>query len=675
MPITGRYMPEPSVPDGSGEYLDLRIDVDGVASSRRVSADTFSICDRGRPAYGHSWVMDHPIVAPPGEGEVLIAGSITFRAGEDGSTGEVGARAAVRVRIDGSEAHVTVSRTSGEQTYRCPRRSDALRSFDLTIDVCERANGPHQPEYHTGELEAPSGVAPRPLRLETAFAEAGIDARVTVRPSRIDDAEHFKGWSDAELNDLFERQFLSETSSEAWPRWSMWGLVATVHEVGRRLSGVMLHNRGQHRQGFVIFRGAEVFAGLTASEAVFGRGLIAKSRRRYLFTWVHEAGHVFNLPHSDSDLSWMSARPESEFFDRFQFTFSEGELRHLRHGALPEVAMGGNVFTGDDPHLTSGGAGSAEDFPVVEVDENPPVELRLRSRPHFDFMAPIKVEARLRTLRHRPCRIDARLNPECGRLVVYIQRPDNRVLRYTPIARKTVTRVTRVLERTTATRGEERCSTDLDLTYGSHGFYFAMPGEYVIRGYYYGAAGRPIVSKPLRLHVGECRPEDAQLALRFFTDDVGMCLYLRGSRAERLQSALAVLHELIGKRQGDVAGADLALSIVRGLTTPFFGICRQNGRRKTFKLELLEDADHKRALDLTEPALETYKSKGTESTNSSHRRLVYARARAWKGNKQPEQAVRELKDLYSHLRTRVNPLVLGDIQKFARRLLGRNSPW
>jgi hypothetical protein len=291
-------------------------------------------------------------------------------------------------------------------------------------------------------------------------------------------------------------------------------------------------------------------------------------------------------------------------------------------------------------------------------------------------MAPITVEARLRTLRHRPCRIDARLNPEFGRLVVYIQRPDNRVLRYTPIARKIGTRVTRVLERTTATRGEERCSMDLDLTYGAHGFYFDIPGEYVLRGYYNGAGVRPIVSKALRLRVGECRPEDTSLASRFFTDDVGTCLYLRGSRAERLQSALAVLHELIGKRQGDVASADLALSIVKGLTTPFFGMGRQNRRRKrTFKLELLEGAEHKLALDLTEPALGTYKSKGMESTNISHRRLVYARARAWKGNKQPKQAASELKDLYSHLRTRVNPLVLGDIQEFARRLLGRNSPW
>jgi hypothetical protein len=550
--------------------------------------------------------------------------------------------------------------------------------------VCDQVGQATLPDYDTSALPAPSGVDPRRIRLDTALAAAGIDASFPDgEPVAIDDSEpRFQSWTDPELNEVLAGLPGGDGSQANGPRWLMTGILASVCEdsYGGKdftTAGVLFDRfDDMQRQGFAVFR--QSFTGLRTGAPLTAAA--ARAMRKYLFTWVHEAGHAFNLEHCDfADSSWMNTRAISDsslfFGDLFRFEFTANELVHLRHAAFPKIRMGRDPFVGGDDAGLGGYNGLA--FPSTEAADNAPLELLLRAREEYDLLAPVTVEARLRNLRASPRKIDTRLNPEYGRLVVYIQRPDERVLRYTPIACKVGAAVTRTLKPTTAPRGDERHSVGLDLTYGSHGFYFDKPGEYVLRAYYTGAGARPIVSKPLRLRIVQGRPEDADLAQQFFTKNVGTCVYFGGSRAKRLRPALDLLQSIVRRRENDVMGADLALTIVRGMSRPFFGIREGNGGSlvdRPYTLEVIEEPTPEVAVDLTNRALAFYQSQGTERTNISHRRLVFTRARALKAQGNATQAARELQELYSQFQTRVNPPVLADIQKFATTLLGGTSP-
>ena len=685
MSITGRYLSDPPVPNSSNEYLDLRIDVNGeVAGIRQVSADTFGVStgNGGASTYKNSWVIATPHVDSTGT-EIVITGPIEFTASSDGSPNETGASAEIRVPPGGGPVSVDVTRASGLSRYTCPRFSNHLRALSVRMAVCNQVGPATLPEYDTSALPAPAGVAARTIRLNTALEAAGIDVSFPDgEPVTIDDGEpRFDAWTDAELNEVLAGLPGGAGSKANSPRWLMTGILASVHEdsYGGKdftTAGILFDRfDDMQRQGFAVFR--QSFTGLHAGPPPTTAA--ARAMRKYLFTWVHEAGHAFNLEHCDfADSSWMNTRAISDsslfFGDLFRFEFTADELVHLRHAAFPKIRMGRDPFAGGDDAGLGGYNGLA--FPSTEAGDDPPLELLLRASEQYDFLAPVTVEARLRNLRASPRKIDTRLNPEYGRLVVYIQRPDERVLRYTPIACKVGKAVTRTLKPKTAAKGEERYSVGIDLTYGSHGFYFNTPGQYVLRAYYTGAGARPIVSKPLPLRIAEGRPEDADLAQQFFTKDVGTCAYFGGSRAKRLRPALDLLQSIARRRENDVMGADLALTIVKGMCRPFFGLREGNGSSdRPYALEVLEESAPELAVDLTNRALAFYRSQGSERTNISQRRLVFTRARALKAQGNTEQAARELLELYSHFQTRVNPPVLADIQTFARSLLGGNSPF
>jgi hypothetical protein len=365
MPVSGRYEGTMTAPASGLERLDLRVDVDALVEhatvTRRVSGDVFAADAGGVPSadgryrHRHSWIVDAPSVEPQ-LSHVDIAGSVRV-------WNRPGVSALVRVRIpaDGRSAVVTLTGEDGVvREYACARVSDELRHLEMQLDVCRTAGDEVRlPEYDVESHDnRPPAAALRRLSLRTALREAGI--AVSFRPhaviDRPDVSEH---WSTTDLNDALAQRV--DDGGAPWPRWQVWGLLAGRHQ-DSNTGGLMFNTVGPARRGFAVFRDHPWFALLPEGEP--RDDLQAAAARKYLFTWVHEIGHTFNLVHSSEkgrpdSPSWMNYDGEYDarngrgsFWRDFHFRFDDEELIHIRHGNLPAVIMGGDPFR-SGPHLRS----------------------------------------------------------------------------------------------------------------------------------------------------------------------------------------------------------------------------------------------------------------------------------------------------------------------------------
>jgi hypothetical protein len=385
--------------------------------------------------------------------------------------------------------------------------------------------------------------------------------------------------------------------------------------------------------------------------------------RQFLYTWVHEAGHAFNFLHSwnkgrPNAFSWMNyPQNVTNFWDTFEFRFDDEELIHLRHGDRSEVIPGG------DPWSTGGHLeGAALAFTQAEGDL--PLELLVRSKERFDLLEPVAVELRLRNLLpDLPLEVDTRLNPDFGVIAVFVRRPDGRVVEYLPIACKLGTPETRTLNPEGSTEGEDRYSESVLLSFGRRGFYFDEPGEYLVRAIYQGTGEALIPSNVHRIRVGppSTRDED-ELAARYFTPEVGMALYLRGSASPFLQRGMDVLEEAADRYRDSVVGAKIAEVVAQGVGRPFFRI-------EDDQLTQTHEGDPQRAVELTTPAREFFRREERRELNLDYHRLVRQRSEYLTAMGETEQAKEELSDLREHLAALdVNEPVLDEIKSYEESL-------
>src|SRR5262249_40112793 len=304
---------------------------------------------------------------------------------------------------------------------------------------------PKRPSYDIRwHANRPPDLPQRTLSIETAYRETGITLSIDPNVTVIDDgATQFKSWTVAELHDAMENHFSRYRGT--WPNWALWGLMAGSYE-DPIVGGIMFDAAAltgaasgsvPERRGFAIFRNHDWFHDLIAGEPQNQDQ--AAAMRKFLHTWVHEAGHAFNLLHS-----WDKARPDSlsymnydwrydrrnlpdAYWSRFAFRFDDDELIHLRHGNLASVIMGGDPWS-------SGSHMEAPSLAMAKSGGESPLELLIRAQPYFDLMEPVLLEVRLRNLlADAPVVIDKRLAPEYGAVVVYIRGPNDHIVRYDPV--------------------------------------------------------------------------------------------------------------------------------------------------------------------------------------------------------------------------------------------------
>jgi hypothetical protein len=646
-------------PGQSGRELDLRIDVSATGPFNVVSADLFEVrAIPGQPSARHfigSWIGENPVSASQ-PGGIVISGPVRF-CGSD-------ATGTVSIAVTAGQAAVTLTR-DGEAalSFACRRISDKLRSLDITFDVSARAGDLVMPSHDTGRLPCSPGFASRTIDIAAAFADAGFEVTHEQMPTPVDDtARKFTAWSDAELRDVLASRFLKKRPRIGWPQWSLWALLASKHEQDG-IQGVMFDDVDlQQRQGLAVFRANDAFSLLDMAAAPDDQPA-ASAMRQYLFAWVHELGHALNLEHAGehghSNIpSWMNNPAlfgsSNDFWSKFEFNFEHDDLMHLRHGALNDVVPGGAPFIGKAGQLSSG-------FPqLTDAVSSCPLELMLRGRETYRWLAPVRIEVRLRNLSKETLSIDARLHPEAGRLSVFLQRPDGSVQRYVPLTCKMAAPDPHELMPEGSDEGLERYSTSIDLTYGSRGFSFREPGDYVIRAHYQPAPGGPIASNDLRIRIEAPFAGQERRAKAFFAREVGTCLYFQGSRSPLLGNALQILKEITEHHGDDVAAADVASATVQGLGRPFYGL--KDGE-STLTLHAPEEPEL--AIASTDRAVDLYRRAKDHVSSLRYNRLVERRAdfRKRLGQSHVAAAAKELAQLHNDLRNVVNRPVLDAIRR------------
>jgi hypothetical protein len=685
--VSGRYEGGMVFPTAGSHLLDLRIDIDKRYNNspimNRISGDVYRIHDivdsdinhrssRSR-IYLESWIVDTPIVERLASSKIEISGNVRFWKGNHAPT-----FISIVISFASSQiiAEVTFTDTAGiTSKYSCMRKSDCFRDLVLEVDICNSVNTePILPMYDTHwDMMHPSDLPRKVLTIEECYREAGVHLSINPQRSIIDDsAANFNTWSDDELHDAMETYY--SQYSGIWPTWQMWCSLCGKYDKDTVL-GVMFDadsrfgGAGQRpeRQGFAVFRKHRIFDDLMSGTPVNQR--TAYAMRQYLRTFVHEAGHALNLLHSwnkdrPSSLSWMNypqhypygpndpRNNANEYWNNFKFRFDEEELIHIRHGDRSSVIMGGDPWS-SGRHL--------EDLYPFNIFEwqgrQSHIEFLLRSKGYFEYLEPIEIELRIRNLLNIPVNIDSLLNPEYDRVTIFIEDPNGKIKRYNPIIYKESEQVTKTLQPSDSNlEGADRYSENVVITYGKDGFYFDHPGEYLIKAIYQGFGNIVVPSNTIRLRIGNpLSDEEDNIAYDFFTYQVGMNLYLKGSQSPFLSNGKRLLEYTLDLDHETARSAKISYILASAEARPFFRI---EGRI----LKQTHKPNYEKALKVTEPAINFYSKKKQKAFNIQYHNVVRTRVNALLKMNRTNKAKEELRELRNNL-IGVNEIILKEIEK------------
>lgn len=682
-PVSGRYDGEMTTPDKGKYALDLRVDIDQRNANSpvldRISGDIYQIYSFSWGRHKYTWrvyresgIVDNPTVKWS-KCAVGITGSVRSWKGIHIIT-DVEIVIPWQGSIIGPAEVKFISPIGNSSTYTCKKVSNAFREVTLEVDVCKSVNTtPILPSYDThAHSNRPTDLPQRTLTIEEAYDEAGIDVTVNPTHTFIDDsAARFNTWSPAELHDAMEQHFSRYPGT--WPKWNMWCLLAGTFD-NSGVGGIMFDAAAAYggagetpeRQGCAVFRNHSWFNNLASNPA---NDTQAAAMRKFLYTYVHEMGHAFNFLHSwnksrPDALSWMNydwkydiRNGSDSFWNNFRMRFDDEELIHIRHGDRASVIMGGDPWA-------SGGHMEASSGAMVDLVGKAPIELLVRSKGLFQFMEPVVIELRIRNTADLPLELDTQLHPEFGGTIVYIRRPDGRILEYAPILCKLATPELRILKpEREAIKGEDRHSQNVFLSYGTYGHYFNEPGEYLVRAVYQGSGDVLIPSSIHRVRIGHPYSRDDELVAQdFFTHETGMALYLNGSSSPYLKNGMDTLETMAERYQKTPAGAHLSLLLAQNLARPFFRIEQD-------KLVEARAADPKEALTLTARALEQQERDASTFPNIDYHQLRRTRADLMVAADNKAEAKKELHTLVKDLKKRdVNQPVLDEIKAYANSL-------
>ena len=680
--VSGLYVGEMTTPKAGKWLLHLRVDIDPRSAYspvlNKLSGDIFELLPSltfwpkplQRKIYKSSWIMEKPKIEWH-RCSATITGSVSFY---DSRFSGIQARITIPWQsfTPAGPAEVTFFFGINQKVkFECARKSDCFRSVYLEVDVAASVNNePVLPFFNThAHDERPADITQRTLTFEKSYREAGIE--VTVRPDRtiIDDSDPaFDSWSNAELHNAMEDHFSRYTGP--WPNWELWGISASQHQSG--YGGIMFDWRGlgeaPERQGFAVFRNISTLDDLVNRDPLTQDE--AHAQRYWLYLWVHEAGHAFNLRHSfdkgrSDSASWMNYPSRytgtGTFWEDFEYAFDIPELKFLRHGQRDAIIMGGDDW-GTGPEVRDPDQLSDA---YLRASGDMPIELLVRSQPRFDFLEPVFLELRLRNrLQGISLPIDTRLDPCFQLTTLFIRKPDGTLIRYEPPLRVvTGGEIHTLAGADTTESGADRHSESIFVGFGRYGHIFDSPGEYRVKAIYRGLNDSPIPSPVHRFHVGWPFDADAdRLAQDVFDYQAGMSLYLGGSPSKYLKSGMNALHELSDRYQDTVTGVKAKTVLAASEGRDFFGIDKQVVKKE-------KKADPKAALELTKTALAILRSNKDRHLNIAYHELVRARSAWLEQTGSLEQAKKETSTLRKELKTRgVNSSVLADIEKFENQL-------
>ncbi|MEW1551232.1 hypothetical protein [Streptomyces tsukubensis] len=549
-PFTGRW-----TGTLGNQRVEVRVDMEGERTLGVISGDLFT---------GNTWTDSFRTTAElsvvSGYGMVNVSTTGLSWANNSPWTQLVFHASRVAVNSPMATAHFALLTRDNSTTLQlsCSYVGPALRSVELETDVL--AGETAFQSYDTSRHSTPRGYRNRVLTVASAYAEAGIELR---NAGQVNAVANTSGadlmWSMAELHAAMTANFSLHRDVE---QWRIWTFVTSRSSDNPNMAGFMFDGTGSQRQGMAVF-----------NSNMRDQNNIGDAFE--LFNYVHELGHVFNLVHSwekhltappgrlgpnngYGDLSWMNypsyyangdRTAAQHFWQDFSFSFSDDELRHLRHGFYRNVVPGGDGY-GSGAALVNPAQPPAA-LVLPGAPEDPGLALTLGGKLIFGYGEPVMVELKLsRTGVRGDVTVAGNIGPQAERTTVVITDNYGRARAFRPVARGCSGHG--AAEWTvTLTEANPAVYETAYLGYGSDGLYFAEPGTYRITAVHTGLDGARTVSPTRTIRVRTPLDRADQEVGELLTgDEQGILLAFLGSDAPHLTSGNDALQELI-ERHGD----------------------------------------------------------------------------------------------------------------------------
>ncbi len=455
---------------------------------------------------------------------------------------------------------------------------DRVATISICFDEALRGFRPNHAEQMTGrhestamrtlgiEIEHEIGTEGNPqwtfngrtLDITRCFQDAGFDVRRIGHASEIPEAPGV-GWDSSQLHGLMSDYAQASLDRSDWELH----LLLLSRAAEPRLLGIMFDS-GRGDMNLLPRQGAAVFQDPMQS-------LGPTWRRKLLQTSVHELGHALNLAHpfereigrADStsfmnyDWKYMGGDSVARYWQDFTFTFNDEELSFLRHGRRSAVIPGGDGFH-TVPYWKQGDGGyvpykpdrptSAFSLQLTTPDNDgifnfgQPVLLTVTFHNHLlrpFTLPPFYLDPKAGFLSFVVNRIGGSLSPDVGAGSVF--RPIvMRCYDFDPATADTI-----------PSNGSMR--NNVNLTYGSAGFTFAEPGEYVVTARlelrFQANDYLTMYSAPMRIRVAYPKTDDEErIGMRLLRNDIGCYFALGGS--DVLNKAESDLIEIEERLQG-----------------------------------------------------------------------------------------------------------------------------
>lgn len=452
------------------------------------------------------------------------------------------------------------------------RFEEALRGF--TPNHPEQVNGSRESSAMRTlgiEIEHETGAEGNPqwtingttLDILACFEKAGFDARPIGHPSEITEVPA-NGWDNSQLHGLMSDYAQASMTHSDWELH----LLMLNRATNSRLLGIMF-DTGNRDTNMLPRQGAAVFQDPMQS-------LGANFLRKLLQTSVHELGHALNLAHpfereigrADStsfmnyDWKFMGGGNVSRYWEEFEFTFNEEELAFLRHGRRAAVIPGGEGFH-TVPYWVQGDGGH-----VPYIPDQPGTEFSLGlTTPDndglFSFGQPVLLTITFQNNLEEPFTLPTfYLDPKAGFLSFVVNRIEGSISPdasmgnvFRPIVMRCYDFIPDAAD---LIPSGGTMSNNLNLTYGSSGFTFAEPGEYMVTArlelWFQNNVYRTLYSQPLRIRVAYPKTDEEELiGMNLFQNDIGRYFALGGS--DVLSKAESDLREIEARIQGKAKNA------------------------------------------------------------------------------------------------------------------------
>ena len=637
----------------SSHSLELRIDWDPITEYAKVlrviSGDIFI---EGK--WKMSFFIKKPILESADDTNAKITGL--------GKIWDAKAKVSVKILIEKGEGDVITATTNltiddKQMSFTCTQYSKFFRTVSIEIDFT--SDKLYLPKYNTHmHSSRPPFLSCRDIDLFSAYADAGVDLCLDNEEcTLVTDPDPSTAWTNSELYEIQKKELEGEDSN----RWKIWGVLTERYAHGSSIVAAMFDTKA--RQGFGVFTKAGLLHDLPATFPA-STDLEPSTReklalRHYLFSFVHECGHVFNLQHCfnlgrPNSLTWMNyasaynrTNGNDAFFRNFEFSFDEVELMWLRHGPYNKVKPGEGNWGKLSPAI----------IPAAIDPEDPKSWSKLLSfdirlaKPRYSQMEPITLECRLRNISTHSIFVETGFSPRYDVVSLFVTPPSGKIRQVQNFDSQDLVGPSKQLYPQGSTDGPDRHSELVLLLYEVDGFLFKNPGSYKIVAIY-KSGDRELISNEVRFNVTLYKGENAQATLqRFFQDDIGRYIANGGSRATEYNSAKEFLESLALKAQEAYwAGALVAETFpAYAKTYKLIKSAKQSGR---VEVEMLSEPDYSSLVEATDKAFEFYKDQGVKGDNLLYTRIVLQRTKLLLAGNEKGRAKAEVEDAINIMQRR-----------------------